>query len=163
MRPADVGNWSYDKWLPLFIIWIVGYILIVLNAEKGAAMTFKWILSVVMIMLIVVLPVWSWVVTPSTASQRAAAMAEIPLTSMPEEKWPELEMAAGIDQKSKEVRFTPELAGKRMVTKGAGYKLMARYRNGTVCDTDTPCPDGQIALYVVNELPVPNKIRYAFK
>ncbi len=60
-RLADVGNWGWDHWLPLLLLWGVLAALIALNAEKTVAKTLQKLVAAVMLMLSVGIPAGFWV------------------------------------------------------------------------------------------------------
>ncbi|MCR4276083.1 MAG: hypothetical protein NUV90_01730 [Candidatus Parcubacteria bacterium] len=158
MRPADVGSWSYDKWIPLLIIWGIGAALIALNAKEKTAVTLQKVLTWVMLALLIALPVWFWIVTPSTNPQQATR-SEVPLASSPQSSWPKLVIPA--NGKSERIPVPP---GMRIVMAGNKFLLHNVYRNGNECSFNQSCPDvGAVAgNYATNEAQETNIVAYAF-
>lgn len=162
LRPADVGSFGYEKWLTLvFITWGVLSALIALNAEKAVAKTPQSVLIWVMLALLIVLPLWSWLATPSVpvyASQRAVQV-QVPLASSPQSSWPKLAVPA--NGKSE---IIPLPSGMRVVWAGYQFRNYTMYPDGHECafNGTTPCPNGGTGTYANNEANVVNVIAYAF-
>lgn len=158
MRPTDVGSWSYGKWLPLLIFWGIGAALIALNAEEKTATTLQKMLMWVMLALLIALPVWSWIVTPSATPQQATR-SEIPLASSPQSSWPKLAVPAG--GKSEVIPLPPDM---RVIWAGYQFRNYTVYPGGHECafNGTTPCPNGGTGTYANNEANVVNVVAYAF-
>lgn len=159
MRPVDVGNWSYGKWLPLLIFWGFGAALIALNAKEKTAVTLQKVLMWVMLALLIALPLWSWIATPSDSTSQQAAHSEIPLASSPQSSWPKLAIPA--NGKSERIPVPP---GMRIVMAGNKFLLHNVYRDGNECSFNQSCPDiGAVAgNYATNEAQETNIVAYAF-
>lgn len=139
-----------DYWFSLVILWGVVATLIALNAGKVAG-TLQWILSGVMLALLIALPVWSWIVTPSESSQQAQQQAR-PVVTMP----------ANGDS----VHVSPDTAGYITVFTGDGFEHHIVYAGGKDCvvgNTEDPCKDGPILYqYVRDTTGKPNSATYKF-
>ncbi len=64
LRLSDIGGWSWKHWFPLFIAWVVGYVLIAFfNVEslKTSVGTLRWALTAVVLMLFFGIPAGVWV------------------------------------------------------------------------------------------------------
>jgi hypothetical protein len=157
MRPADVGNWSYEKWLPLLIIWAIGATLIALNAKEKTAATLQTVLTGVMLILLIALPLWSWMVTPSASPQRATH-SEVPLASSPQSSWPKWVIPPGGES---ERNTSPP--GMHLVAAGDHFLLRAVYPDGHKCSFGQSCPNAsEIINYATNEAKETNTVHYAF-
>lgn len=163
LRPADVGSFGYEKWLTLvFITWGVLSALIALNAEKAVAKTLQSVLMWVMLALLIVLPLWSWVVTPSApvyASQRAVQV-QVPLASSPQSSWAKMLISASEEPK----RILLPLGMHHINVAGEKYLLHTVYADGHECATfgTETCPDGAVVEYYVTKEVGTETISYAF-
>lgn len=144
LHPADVGSFGYEKWLTLvFITWGVLSALIALNAEKAVAKTLQSVLMWVMLALLIVLPLWSWVVTPSApvyASQRAVSV-ETPVVTAPQSIWPTLAIPVGVGVKTELLPVKPD---GHLVFKGNNFQIHNVYLDGHECIDGMGCIDGPL-------------------
>jgi hypothetical protein len=158
VRPADVGSWGFDKWLPLLILWGIIAALIVLNAESGTAKTLQLVLAGVMVALLVVFPLWHWIEKPSAGTSHATR-SEVPLASSPQSTWPKLVIPAG---GRSELIPVPQGMHVTMVG-GNKFRLHTVYQDGSECAFGDSCPiSPQKGVYAKNEATDTNIVSYAY-
>lgn len=151
VRPADVGSWSYDKWLTLLIFWVVASILIAINVDGKTAATLQKVLAGVMLVLLVVLPIWFWIITPSAPSLQTQHKFAKPMLKMP--------------PNGDSDRISPD-AGQIVIFTGDGFEHHVIYADLSDCvvgNPVSPCKDGPILYqYVRDTTGKPNSVTYKF-
>jgi len=161
IRPADVGSWSQNYWFPILICWGTGAVIIKINEKSfgTAAKTLQWILAVMVFIVLIGFPVWSWLAKPNSHS---GACSEIPLASEPVSAWPKLVMPAG--GKSKNV---PVPQGMHVVMNGEDFHFHCVYLNGHDISFGKggSCPSGNMPfVYATNDrVDEQNIVSYAYE
>lgn len=161
VRPADVGSLGWQYWFPLLVIWGTLAALIALDKEAlgTAGKALQTILAVGMAVVLVVLPIWSWWVTPSPTPQQAQqpTRVEVPLASSPQSEWPKL--AIPVD-KSEFIQRPP---GMKVRIAGYDFVPYVTYVDGSECPgRERQCPEGSTGVRVQNEALGKNIVAYAF-
>ncbi|MBI5793786.1 hypothetical protein HZA87_01725 [Candidatus Uhrbacteria bacterium] len=175
LRSADVGEWSKNHWLQIFLFCGLLWGLIALNAEslKTAAGVLQRILAGIAIMLLVVLPFWSWISSPPEASvpPTARALPQDGSGGLPRAwntdgtitdttKWPKVQVPPHSDSTHVPHNFDGHLVWL------SGFEVHCLYADGhegIIGDRDRPCSNGDIvASYVHNDGDAPQEASYAY-
>lgn len=105
--------------------------------------------------ILVVLPIWNWLSSPSTP-QRAAGT--IPLASSPQSEWPKLIIPAG--GRSETISVPTRM---HIVMTGNDFRVHNVYVDGSECTFGDSCVAGPlVGNYVTNEAQRTNTVIYAF-
>lgn len=151
IRPTDAGRLGWTYWLPLLIIWGVLAALVALNSKTlgAAAGVLQWVFAGVMVALLVILPLWHWVESPSVGASQVAR-SEIPLASSPQSSWPKLVIPAG--GRSERI---PVPQSMHVVMGGENFRFHCVYRDGheeSFGKGGSSCSDGNMPyVYATNE------------
>lgn len=155
---ADVGNLSQKYWLQIFIVYGVGAGLIWLNADEKSAKVLQKVLAGGVIALLVVIPWYSWVSSPSSTPHQNS-LSKIPMKSDPKE----FRMSLAKNGTSERIPVDP---GKTVAMFGEEFRLHCVYRDGhevSFRKGETPCPKGDMPwVYVTNEARETNIILYTY-
>lgn len=173
LTPSQTGNWSQKYWLQILIIWFIGAALVWLNVkEKGSSETLQKVLVGAVIVLLFILPFWSWISNLSSTPPRESR-SEIPLARMlPRDapdlprawkpdgnltdtlKWPRVKVPHGGDSV-----HVPGILNGHVVwvwngnVRGLSIRCVHEDRSiGIVGDTSSPCrKDGVVESYMHND------------
>jgi hypothetical protein len=161
-------EWTKDHWLWILFGIALAYVASYFKKEwEPAAKAARGVLIALVPVLFIGVPVVNaiWGDGPnSSQSQRAAAMAEVPLTSMPRAKWSTFNLPAGVGKKSAKIVYTAEMGGKHIVTKGVGFELYEEHADGKVCAGGGPCTTSPpVGAYVENTSGEAHSVPFAFE
>lgn len=156
LTPSQTGNWSQKYWLQILIIWFIGVALVWLNVkEKGSSETLQKVLAGTAIMLLFILPFWSWI-SSSTPEKTPLKTIEILPQDAPNlpwawnadgsitdtSKWPRVKVPPHGDSD-----HVPGLFDGHVVWGGSGFEIHYRYSDGHICifgDARPSCGDGAV-------------------
>ena len=131
LRPGDVGNLGQEYWLQILIVYGIGAGLIWLNADEKSAKVLQKVLAGLTATVLVVLPMWSWMASPSSMTPSSSHSeiplrhSDIPLASMPQSLWPKLVIPVG--GKSEHIPVPPQM---RPILFGEEFRVHCVYRDG---------------------------------
>ncbi|MDE1919748.1 MAG: hypothetical protein KGH56_03590 [Patescibacteria group bacterium] len=167
LKPADVGDWSTNHWLQIFLFCGILWALIALNAEslRTAAGVPQWVLGGVAIMLLVVLPIWSAVSGPAKASVQEKQL-EVYFAQGPQSSWPEPSWPTFVLEKKGEKRHFSFPQGTLPALDGEEIRVHCTYRSGLTVSFNAgerACSmNDELSFVVVENLAEgPNAVRYA--
>lgn len=153
-----VMSWR-EYWFSLVVLWGVLAALVAINAEKAMAETLQKVLAGVMIALLVVLPIWARITSPSAPPTERATRSEVPLATSPQSEWPKLVIPPG---GKGVIQYSEEMVGKHLVL-GGKFVLHSVYSDGRECTSEESCEDGpQTHAYVKNASTETLIVPYAF-
>ncbi len=168
---ADVSSWSKEYWLQILIVYGIGAGLIWLNADEKSAKVLQKVLAGLTATVLVVLPMWSWISSPSNATPAAQSSQRsgIPLANVLPRDAPDVPRAWKTDGSMTDTStwprvqippygnsaHVPGIFDGHVVWGGSGFTIHCVYTDGhegIVGDMNRPCNDGNIiSSYVRNE------------
>ncbi len=171
LRPTDVGNLGQEYWLQILIVYGIAASLIWFNADEKSAKVLQKVLAGLTATVLVVLPMWSWISSPSSATPavQSSQRSGIPLASVLPRDAPDLPRAWKTDGSMTDTStwprvqvppygnsaHVPGIFDGHVVWGGSGFKIHCVYADGHECimgDTSRPCKDGDVVTsYVRNE------------
>ncbi len=167
IRFADVSSWSKEHWLQILIVYGASAGLIWLNADEKSAKVLQKVLVGLTATALVVLPMWSWMASPSSMTPSSSHSeiplrhSDIPLASMPQSLWPKLVIPVG--GKSEHIPVPPQM---RPILFGEEFRVHCVYRDGheiAFGKGENPCPSGDMPfVYATNEARGTNIVLYAY-
>jgi hypothetical protein len=174
IRPVDMGNLSQKYWLQILIVYGIGAGLIWLNADEKSAKILQKVLAGGVITLLVVLPFYAWITSPSNTTAAVVKQYEglqIPTAGTDQNLWPEsswLEVELGKGEASPFFRLhgTPERP-EGLVMYGKDFRVYCVYRDEhgkryeiSYLMNEPPCPNGDLeGNYAINLFEGENKGR----
>lgn len=169
-----VAAFAQNYWLTIFAVYvflaITATIVLYKNGAREWNATAQKILAGGVFTLLVVLPCWFWISSPSTSGEKVAtASLKIPDASEDETKWPESFWAKiELSKEGEESGLLPVKVGKRLVMFGTkDFGVNCIYRDGhktSFGKGEQSCPNGDMPWNsVTNKAGEPNIIYFAYR
>lgn len=154
-----LGSWGRAHWLAMFIACVVAILLIRNHADGDTKKNLLAMVSVVAVLFLVGLPLYSTYKDSSHENAERATRSEptIPLASSPQATWPKLVIQG---EKSE---IVPRPPGMRINMAGYNFHHVAVYPDGSECIVaERECPEGSYGSYARNDAGRPNIVSYAY-